>query len=131
MDRNLERISDEDLIGFGMMPEVVGRIAMKVNTRDLTEEDYLAIIRSPHSRVATLLQVLEDYGVASAEVLSDDEIRDLIATSKTNHTGFRWVSAQVESRILEVIRTQGVKEEIRNCDFCVKTDGGEEEFVFF
>ena len=131
LDRNLERISDEDLIGFGMMPEVVGRIAMKVNTRDLTEEDYLAIIRSPHSRVATLLQVLEDYGVASAEVLSDDEIRDLIATSKTNHTGFRWVSAQVESRILEVIRTQGVKEEIRNCDFCVKTDGGEEEFVFF
>lgn len=131
LDGNQERLSDEDLISFGMMPEVVGRIAMKVNTNDLTEEDYLAIIHSPHGRVATLLQVLEGYGVASAEAVSDEVIKELIATSQTNHTGFRWVSAQVESRILEVIRNQGVKEEIRNCDFCVKTDGGEEEFVFF
>ena len=125
------RISDEDLIRFGMMPEVVGRIAMKVNTRDLTDDDYLAIIRSPHSRVATLLQVLEDYGVASKDVLADEEIKEMIATSRTNHTGVRWVSAQVESKILEAIRSQGVKEEICNCDFCVKTEGGEEIFEFF
>lgn len=128
---NPERISDEDLIDFGMMPEIVGRIAMKVNTNDLTEEDYLAIIHSPHGRVATLLQVLEGYGIASAEVVSDEVIKEMIATSQTNHTGFRWVSAQVESKILEVIRNQGVKEEIRNCDFCVKSDGGEEVFEFF
>ncbi len=124
-------ISDEDLIHFGMMPEMVGRIAMKVSTRDLTVEDYLTILRSPHSRVATLLQVLDNYGVKTDDALSDDEIRKLIETSKSNHTGFRWVSAQVESRILEGIRTRGVKEEIRNCDFRVKTDGGQEVFEFF
>ena len=41
------------------------------------------------------------------------------------------MSAQVESKILEVIRNVGVKEEIHNCDFCVKADGGEEVFEFF
>lgn len=60
-----------------------------------------------------------------------DKIMELIKTSQNNYTGFRWVSAQVESKILEAIRNVGVKEEIHNCDFCVKTDGGEEEIVFF
>lgn len=108
-------INDEDLIKFGVVPELLGRIAIKVVTNDLTNEDYLQILKNPHGRVSTLLEVLTLYGVEAEQVLSDEEILELIDKSKNNRTGFRWVSAQVENRILEVIREGGItiKEEKR------------------
>lgn len=101
-------ISDEELIKFGVMPELLGRISVKVVTNDLTNEDYLQILKNPHGRVSRLLDVLKVCGVEATQVLSDEEILDLISKSKNNRTGFRWVSAQVENRILEAVRTIGV-----------------------
>ena len=101
-------LTDEDFIAFGMMPELVGRIAAKCSTRALDAKAYLGIIRGPHSRVALIEQVLEQYGVRFSDVISDEEILALVATSKHNCTGVRWVSAQVETRLLEAIRQQGL-----------------------
>ena len=115
-------ISDEDLISFGVMPEILGRISVKVVTNDLTDEDYLQILKNSHSRVSKLLDVLKLCGIEEAKVLSDEEILDLISRSKNNRTGFRWVSAQVENRILDVIRTIGV---------AVNEDAGNEECLEF
>ena len=47
-------------------------------------------------------------GIDSFLTFSDEELLDLISRSRNNRTGFRWVSAQVENRILEGIRTVGV-----------------------
>ena len=76
--------------------------------RALDAKAYLGIIRGPHSRVAAIEQVLKQYGVRFSDVISDEEILALVATSKHNSTGVRWVSAQVESRLLEAIRQQGL-----------------------
>ena len=101
-------LTDEDFIAFGIMPELLGRIAAKCSTRALDAKAYLGIIRGPHSRVAAIEQVLKQYGVHFSDVISDEEILALVATSKHNSTGVRWVSAQVESRLLEAIRQQGL-----------------------
>ena len=66
------------------------------------------IIRSSHSRVAAIEKVLMQYGIQTSDVISLEELRDLISKSKSNRTGVRWVSAQVESRLLEAIREQGL-----------------------
>lgn len=112
-------ISDEDLIKFGVMPELLGRISVKVVTNDLTDRDYLQIIKNEHSRVSKLLEVLKTCGIEETQVLSDEEILELIGKSKDNRTGFRWVSAQVENRILEAVRTIGVvvKDEEENSEY--------------
>ena len=101
-------LTDEDLIDFGMMPEFVGRIATKCATKALDANAYLNIIRGPHSRVALIEQVLKQYGIHIQDVISDQEILELVDTSKNNRTGVRWVSAQVETRLLDAIRTQGL-----------------------
>jgi len=103
-----KEITDEALIGYGIMPEIVGRIAMKCQTQYLSDETYMDIICSPHSRVAVLKQVLRECGVDVEQLLSKDELRALIAQSKSNRTGVRWVAAQVETRLLESIREQGL-----------------------
>lgn len=100
--------TDEDFIAYGIMPEIVGRIAIKCATNPLPDEAYLDIIRGPHSRVTQIARILERYGVEVADLISDEELKKMIATSKSNKTGVRWVSAQVESRMLEAIREKGL-----------------------
>ena len=100
--------SDEDFISFGVMPEIVGRIATRCATKPLDDRAYLNIIRSSHSRVAAIEKVLMQYGIRTADVIPPEELRALISKSKSNRTGVRWVSAQVESRLLEAIREQGL-----------------------
>lgn len=102
-------ITDEDLIEYGMMPELVGRIASKVTTNDLTNEDYISILKNPHSRLSSLIGVVEQYGIQVEDILSKEKIIELIETSKSNRTGFRWMSAQVENMVLDCLREQGLK----------------------
>lgn len=101
-------LTDEDFIRFGMMPELLGRIAVKCATKALDAKTYLDILRGPHSRVALIEQVLEQYGIHIQNVISDEEILNLVETSRNNRTGVRWVSAQVENRLLDAIRQKGL-----------------------
>ena len=118
-------ISDEELIAFGVLPELLGRVSVKVVTNDLTDQDYLKILKNPHGRVSKLLEVLNAYGANVEQMLSDDEILELIERSKNNRTGFRWVSSQVESHILEAIRTIGVTMEEEDAEEFVEFDDDE------
>ena len=102
------RFSDEEFISYGIMPEIVGRIAAKCATQPLDETAYLNILRGAHSRVAMIERVLLQYGIQAADVISLEELKAMIAQSQTNRTGVRWVSAQVENRLLEAIREQGL-----------------------
>ena len=100
--------TDEEFIAYGIMPEIVGRIATKCATRPLDETAYMNIICGSYSRVAIIEGVLRQYGIQVADVISREELREMIETSKANRTGVRWVSAQVETRLLEAIREQGL-----------------------
>jgi ATP-dependent Clp protease ATP-binding subunit ClpX len=102
------RFTDEDFIHYGIMPEIVGRIATKCSTLPLDEGAYMDIIYSPHSRVSQIQNILKRYGTAFSDLISEEELHTLISTSKSNKTGVRWVSAQVENRLLNAIREQGL-----------------------
>lgn len=103
-------LTDEKLIDFGVLPELVGRIANKCTTRALKAEDYLRIVKNSNSRVSKLLSVLNKYGTDIENAVSDEVILNLVSTSQANRTGVRWVSSQVESLILQHIYKNGVKQ---------------------
>lgn len=107
-EEKIPQLTDDDFIRYGMMPELVGRIAAKCTTNALTDQIYVDIIRAPSSRVSTLIKVLSDYGAKLEDVISDEEILKLVATSQANQTGVRWVVSQVESRILASIYQDGL-----------------------
>jgi ATP-dependent Clp protease ATP-binding subunit ClpX len=107
--RAIEQLTDEDFIAYGIMPEIVGRIAVKCEAKPLSDRVYLDIVRGPNSRVAKLTQVLQSYGIAVQDVISNQALAELISSSKANCTGVRWVSAQVESRLLEAIHDGGLR----------------------
>lgn len=103
-----EALTDEDFIAYGILPEIVGRIAIKCASQPLPDSAYLDIIQGPHSRVSQLAGVLRSYGIQVGDVITPEVLQELVASSKSNHTGVRWVSAQVESRLLEAIYDQGL-----------------------
>lgn len=108
-------LTDEDFISYGIMPEVVGRIATKCTTQALDDTAYLQILRGPHSRVAAIEQVLAQYGIQTEDVIPQEELLALIAQSKNNRTGVRWVCSQVENRLLSAIREQGLFPKASSC----------------
>lgn len=96
-------ITDDDLMEFGVLPELVGRISTKCTTNKLTAEQYLEIIKGQQSKVSVLMQQLNKLGISTQEVLSDEHIIELAEQSRTNMLGVRWVSAQVENELLELL----------------------------
>ena len=96
-------ITDDDLMEFGVLPELVGRISTKCTTNKLTAEQYLEIIKGQKSKVSVLMQQLNKLGISTQEVLSDEHIIELAEQSQTNMLGVRWVSAQVENELLELL----------------------------
>lgn len=103
------KTSAEELIEYGVIPELMGRISAICETNELSDDDYINIIRSPHSRISYLINILSMYNSDFAYFVSVDALKELIGISKENGTGVRWVLGQIESKILEEVRTNGLK----------------------
>lgn len=110
LSSNDKNITDEEYIEFGVLPELIGRVAIKVTTNQLTDDEYIQIIHNPHSRVSTIINILKEFGVDPSRLLNDDEMKGLIQRSRSNKTGVRWVSAQIENKMLASIRDGGIGE---------------------
>ncbi len=107
-DDAIAQLCDDDFIAYGIMPELVGRIAAKCTTNALSDQTYIDIVRAPNSRVSVLTKILSDYGAKLEDVVTDADILQLVATSQANQTGVRWVVSQIENRILSAIYQQGL-----------------------
>ena len=106
------QITDADFIKYGVLTELLGRVCTKCQTKELTDEDYVAIIKNPHSRVSKIINVLKENGVKIDNIVTDEIIKGLIKQARTNKTGARWVSAQVENQILSLIYENGIMPDI-------------------
>lgn len=106
-DIQINEITDDEYIDYGVVAEIVGRVSTKTVTRELTDDDYINIIYNPNSRVMAMKQSLKHAGIVVPEI-SNEEILELINTTKRNKTGVRWVSAQIENKILQNIRKTGM-----------------------
>ena len=103
-------ITDEDLIKFGVLPELVGRISDKCTVNKLTAQQYLEIIKNQHSRVSVLVKELEKLGIDAAKVIDDNKIIQLAEKSQSNMLGVRWVSSQIENMLLDLLVTADLRD---------------------
>lgn len=103
-------ITDEDLIKFGVLPELVGRISDKCTVNKLTAQQYLEIIKNQHSRVSVLVKELEKLGIDATKEIDDDKIIQLAEQSQSNMLGVRWVSSQIENMLLDLLVTADLRD---------------------
>jgi len=135
----LQHAQPEDLIKFGMLPELMGRLPILVTLDDLTEEDLEHILTEPKN--ALLKQYIRTFEIQGVKFSVEKDALKLIAKeAKNRKMGARSLRSIMEEVLLDfmyeakkdgkiVITEKDVKERLRfmNHKKSIKTEENKEE----
>lgn len=95
-----EYVNDEDLIKFGLIPELVGRISFIIQLDKLSKEDYKDILYK------LLLPKKEKEIKVSGGILrefSDNEVIDIVDRAYKSKLGVRGLKKELNSRCVDIL----------------------------
>ncbi len=95
-------IEPEDLVRYGLIPELVGRLPVVASLAELTQDDLVRILVEPKNCMVRQYQKL----LAMEEIdltFTDSALRELAALALKRGTGARGLRAIVERLMLEVM----------------------------
>lgn len=96
------QIKVRDLVKYGMMPELLGRLPIMVRLNELKLDDFVKIIKEPKNSV--LKQYKAMLGIDNIELIFEDEaIRQIAQTSLDRGTGARGLKSIVDNIMLDII----------------------------
>ena len=95
-------VEPEDIIKFGLIPELVGRLPIIAPLNDLDEEDLVKILTEPKNSI--IKQYKKLFSLDNVELKFDkDVIREIAKKAIIRKTGARGLRAIVESVLLETM----------------------------
>ena len=105
-EKNLEelyqQIQPDDLVKFGLIPELIGRLPITVTLNNLTKEDIKRIITEPKN--AIIRQYMAMLKLDDAELEFTENALDAVAEQAIRHkTGARGIRAIVEGFMTDVM----------------------------
>jgi ATP-dependent Clp protease ATP-binding subunit ClpX len=96
------KVEPEDVIKFGLIPELVGRLPILAPLSDLTEEDLRKILVDPKNSITKQYQKLFSLDKVDLQ-FEDDALTEIARKAITRKTGARGLRAIVESILLETM----------------------------
>lgn len=114
VDRLLKQVLPQDLVKFGLIPELVGRLPVTVSLELLDEEALIRILTEPKSAIVKQYQkLLELDGV---ELTFDEEaLTEIAKTSLARKTGARGLRAIMEKIMMNTMYHVPSDDSIRGC----------------
>ncbi len=110
----LAKVSPEDLLAFGLIPEFVGRLPVVVNLQPLDEESLIAILTQPKNAVVRQYQrLLALDGVEL--VFTPEALRAVAKQAMAHKTGARGLRTIVESVLLDVMYEIPGRDDVAKC----------------
>ncbi|HAK68154.1 MAG TPA: ATP-dependent Clp protease ATP-binding subunit ClpX [Treponema sp.] len=98
----LNQVSSDDLVKFGLIPELIGRLPMTCALKELTREDLKRILTEPKNAITKQFQA--SFAIDDVDLTFNDEAIDEIATiAIKNKTGARGLRAIVEHILLDIM----------------------------
>lgn len=108
--RNVE---SEDLIKFGLIPEIVGRLPIIAPLDDLTEDDLKEILVEPKNSIVKQYQKL--FNLDKVELsFNEDAIREISKKAIERKTGARGLRAIVENILIDAMFEIPSKNDIKS-----------------
>ena len=102
MDRLLQQILPQDLVKFGLIPEIVGRVPVTVALEMLDKDALMKILTEPKNALTKQYQKLLE--LDDVELTFDDKALEAIAeTSLKRKTGARGLRAIMESIMMDIM----------------------------
>ncbi len=110
----LKQVQPEDLIKYGLIPELVGRIPVAATLEELEEEDLVKILREPRNALVKQFQKL--FSMDNVELhFTDDAVRAIAREAIKRKTGARGLRAILEQAMLDVMYEIPSREGVREC----------------
>ncbi len=110
----LRSLEPEDLIKFGLIPELVGRIPVVATLEELTEDDLIRILQEPKNALVRQFQKL--FAMDNIELhFTDGAVRAIAREAIKRKTGARGLRAILERAMLDVMYDLPSKEDVKEC----------------
>ncbi|MDE7463736.1 MAG: ATP-dependent Clp protease ATP-binding subunit ClpX [Clostridiales bacterium] len=101
-DEVLPKVQPQDLIKFGLIPELVGRVPVTVALKDLKSEDLVRVLTEPKN--AIVKQYVKLLDLDGVELKFDESALSAIADRAIAlHTGARGLRTIVENAMLDIM----------------------------
>ncbi len=97
-----DQISSDDLVKFGMAPELMGRLPNIVKLDDLEENDLIRILTEPEGSLVKEYRTL--FAVDGVELeFKTDALKEIVKTALERHSGARGLRSIMEDLMLDVM----------------------------
>ncbi len=97
-----KNVVPHDIVKFGLIPELVGRLPVIVTLQDLDREALIRILRDPKN--AVVKQYMKLFGMDNVRLVFEDDALDAIAEEAlTRNTGARGLRAIMEQFMMKLM----------------------------
>jgi len=98
----LREVTPDDLMAFGLIPELVGRLPVAVSIEPLDKEDMIAILTEPKNALTKQFERM--LGLDGVDlVFSDDALEAIAEEAMGRRTGARGLRTIIEETLLDVM----------------------------
>ncbi|MEI0612746.1 ATP-dependent Clp protease ATP-binding subunit ClpX [Brachyspira pilosicoli] len=99
-DEIMKHIATEDLVKFGLIPELIGRLPVVATLQELKEEDLIRILKEPKNSLIKQYKKLFEYDNVDLS-FDDDALKVIVKKAMEEHTGARGLRALFEKVMLD------------------------------
>ncbi len=108
----MRQTEPEDLVQFGLIPEIIGRIPLLVALKELDEDELLHVLTEPKNAIVRQFQHL--FAIDKLKLtFQDDALREIVRTTIARKTGARGLRAVLESVLLDTMYTAPDLKDVR------------------
>ncbi len=98
----LNKVTPDDLVKFGLIPELIGRMPITVALKELTRDDLVSILTQPKNAITKQFQA--SFAMDDVELsFTDDAIGEIADIAIRQKTGARGLRAIVEKMLLDIM----------------------------
>jgi ATP-dependent Clp protease ATP-binding subunit ClpX len=101
-DHYLSQVTSDDIIQFGLIPELVGRVPVVTSVNELTEEDLCHVLTEPkNALLKQQMKICKSQGVDFS--YTDEAVAEIAAKAAKQDTGARALRSVVDKIMLEIM----------------------------
>jgi ATP-dependent Clp protease ATP-binding subunit ClpX len=110
----LRKVEPDDLIKYGMIPEIVGRVPAVFGLDELDDEALLTILTQPKNSLVRQFQKL--FSMEGIRLtFSQDALREVVKTALAKKTGARGLRSVLENVLLAIMFEIPDRDDIKEC----------------
>jgi ATP-dependent Clp protease ATP-binding subunit ClpX len=110
----LRKVEPDDLIKYGMIPEIVGRLPAVFGLHELDDEALLKILVEPKNSLIRQYQKL--FGMEDVRLtFSQDALREAVKIAHLKKTGARGLRSVLESILIPIMYDLPSRDDVKEC----------------